>query len=193
MPSPSRKSAARRTFGISLFPCRPEARACRPGGQSADDARRANSPPCVVTTLSKSLLHIRQQNYKSKGRGPPPPCVHALKRCWRVSSTYICTPRYVCEQRQETRRFIGIPHSNSRPAPAMKKHIPDQMSGCMAFPVWLHKFFTLPCWNGNLAGSFISSANTAFRNAVSISQKTFGIPPQCAGSLPISPGIHCHK
>jgi len=29
-----------------------------------DDARRENSPPGGVITLSKSLLHIRQQNYE---------------------------------------------------------------------------------------------------------------------------------
>lgn len=33
------------------------------------DARRDNSPVSGVITLSKSLLHIRQQNYKMKGGG----------------------------------------------------------------------------------------------------------------------------
>ena len=135
-------------------------------------------------SFKKSATYSSTKLQKQRTREHPPPCVHALKRCWRVSSTYICTPRYVCEQRQETRRFIGIPHSNSRPAPAMKKHITDQISGCMAFPVWLHKFFTLTCWNGNLAGSFISFANTAFRNAVSISQRPSASLPNAQAPYP---------
>ena len=91
-------------------------------------------------SFKKSAAYSSTKLQKQRTREHPPPCVHARKRCWRVSSTYICTPRYVCEQRQETRRFIGIPHSNSRPAPAMKKHIPNRclaawrfQSGCIHF------------------------------------------------------------
>lgn len=47
------------------------------------DARRDNSPVSGVITLSKSLLHIRQQNYKMKGGGIfPPPCLFTSIRAY---------------------------------------------------------------------------------------------------------------
>ena len=55
-----------------------------------DDARRENSPPGGVITLSKSLLHIRQQNYKNEGRGKnPSPCFHALRRCLVKAGSHV--------------------------------------------------------------------------------------------------------
>lgn len=54
------------------------------------DARRENSPPGGVITLSKSLLHIRQQNYKNEGRGKnPSPCFHALRRCLVKAGSHV--------------------------------------------------------------------------------------------------------
>ena len=60
------------------------------GHQALGDARRENSPPGGVITLSKSLLHIRQQNYKNEGRGKnPSPCFHALRRCLVKAGSHV--------------------------------------------------------------------------------------------------------
>ena len=59
-------------------------------GRKQDDARRENSPPGGVITLSKSLLHIRQQNYKNEGQGKnPSPCFHALRRCLVKAGSHV--------------------------------------------------------------------------------------------------------
>lgn len=60
------------------------------GTNAEIDARRENSPPGGVITLSKSLLHIRQQNYKNEGRGKnPSPCFHALRRCLVKAGSHV--------------------------------------------------------------------------------------------------------
>ncbi len=64
------------------------------------DARRENSPPCGVITLSKSLLHIRQQNYKMKGEEFSPPFLFTAYSvsfpysAWTLSSLFRLIAKY---------------------------------------------------------------------------------------------------